>query len=100
MIFNIVVNEVVQAVLEELCIPQEAQHGMGWAAGERNIVFYVDDRRIASQDREWVQDALMVTVAMFRQMGMDKNLKKLRLWFVHLGSSGGIGGIWHISGRQ
>ena len=28
-IFNIVVDAVVQAVLDVVCIPQEAQHGMG-----------------------------------------------------------------------
>ena len=78
MIFNIVVNEVVQAVLEELCIPQEAQHGMGWAAGERNIVFYVDDRRIAVQDHEWVHYSMTVAVAIFRRMGLEMNLGKTK----------------------
>ena len=39
MIFNIVVNAVVWAVLDVVCGPQEAQHGLGWAAGERNLVF-------------------------------------------------------------
>ena len=33
-------------------IPQEAQHGMEWAAGERNIVLYADDGRIAGRDHE------------------------------------------------
>ena len=37
MIFNIVVDAVVHAVLDEVCSPQEAQHGMGWEAGARNI---------------------------------------------------------------
>ena len=65
MILNIVVDAVVQAVLEEVCSLQESQHGMGWEGGESNIVFYADDRRIAGRDYEWVQDALIVTVAMF-----------------------------------
>ena len=78
MIFNIVVYVVVYVVMEEVCIPQEAQHRMGWAAGERNIVFYMDYGRIAGWDHEWVQDTLMVTVAMFRQMGLEKNLKKTK----------------------
>ena len=65
MIFKIVVNVVVRAVLEEVCSPQEAHHGMGWEAGARNLVFYADDGRIEEQDHEWVQDALTVTVAMF-----------------------------------
>ena len=49
MIFNIVVDTVVRAVLEEVCSPQEAQHGMGWEAGARNLVFYVDYRKISGQ---------------------------------------------------
>ena len=36
-IFNVVVDEVVRAVLPEVYGPQEAQHGFVWAAGEHNI---------------------------------------------------------------
>ena len=43
MIFNIVVDAVVRAVLAEVCGPQEAQHGMVWAEVERNLVFCMDD---------------------------------------------------------
>ena len=32
MIFNIVVDAVLRAVLEVVCGPQEARHRMGWAA--------------------------------------------------------------------
>ena len=51
-IFNIVVDVVVRAVLEELCILQEAHHGMIWGAGARNLVSYADDRRIAGRYHE------------------------------------------------
>ena len=37
-IFNIMVDAVVQAVLDVVCGPQEAHHGLGWAAGERNVL--------------------------------------------------------------
>ena len=46
MIFNIAVDAMVWALLEEVCSPQEAQHGMGWSAGEIIPVFYAYDRRI------------------------------------------------------
>ena len=78
MIFNVVVDAVVQAFLEEVCSPQEAHHDMGWEAGARNFVFNVDDVRIAGWDHEWVQDALTVTVAMFQRMGLEKNLDKTK----------------------
>ena len=74
MIFNIVVDVVVLAVLEEVCSPQEAHHGMGWAVGERNLVFYADDRSIVGRYHKWVQDALTVTVSMFRRMALKNNL--------------------------
>ena len=43
MIFNIMVDAVVREVLEEVCGLQEAQHGMGWAEREWNLVFYADN---------------------------------------------------------
>ena len=66
MVFNIVVDAVMWAVLEEVFSPQELHHGMEWATGERNLGFYTDYGRIAGRDHEWVQDALTVMIAMFR----------------------------------
>ena len=40
----------------------EARNGMGWAAGDRNLVFYMNDRRIAGGDHIWFHDSLVVTV--------------------------------------
>ena len=48
-IFNIVVDMVVRAMLEVVCVPKEARHGMGWAAGERNLMFDADDGRIGER---------------------------------------------------
>ena len=78
MIFNIMVDAVVRAVLEEVCSLQAAQHGMGWEAWAMNLVFYVDDGRIEGRDHEWVQDALTVMVVMFRRMGLETNLDKTK----------------------
>ena len=47
MIFTIVVDAVVWEVMEVVCSPQEAYHGMVWEAGERNLVFYADDVMIS-----------------------------------------------------
>ena len=69
-IFNIMVDAVVRAALEEVCSPQEARHCMGWEAGERNIVLNADEGSTAGRVQEWVQDDLTVTVAMFQQMGL------------------------------
>ena len=52
MIFNNVVDVVVRAVLDVFCSPQEDQNCMGWASGERNLVFYADDGRIVGRDHE------------------------------------------------
>ena len=38
---------------------------MGWEAGKRNLIFYVDDRSIGGRDHIWVQDALAVSVTVF-----------------------------------
>ena len=93
-IFNIVVDAVVRAVLEEVCIPQESQHGMGWEVGESNLVFYADDGRISGWDHEWVQDALTLTVAMFLQMGIEANLEKTKAMVCTPGFIWGGGGVY------
>ena len=62
MIFNIAVEAVARATLEIDCSPQEARHGMGWASGERNMIFYADDGRVGRREHIWVQDALTVSV--------------------------------------
>ena len=46
---------------------------MGWATGERNLVLYLDASKILGRDHIWVQDALRVTVEMFRKVGLDTN---------------------------
>ena len=51
---------------------------MGWVVGKRNLISYADDRRIGGRDHIWVQDALMVSVAMFIQMGLDTNLENTK----------------------
>ena len=86
MIFNIVVYAVVQAVLTEICGPQEDHHGLGWEVGERNLVLYADAGWIAGRDLDWVQNALAVMVEMFGRVGMEKNWRKQRRLFAHWAS--------------
>ena len=38
----------------------------------------MDDGRIVGREHKWFQDALMVTVAMLRRMGIDYNLEKTK----------------------
>ena len=84
-LFNIVVDALVQAVLDVVFGPQEAQHGMNWASRERNRLFYADDVRISGQDHDWVQDVFTVSVAIFRRMCLDANLKKTKAVLFMLG---------------
>ena len=101
MIFNIVVDALVRAVLVDICISKEAHHDIGWEFGERNLVVNADDGRIAGKYYEWMQDSLTVTVATFRQRGLDTNLGKPSQCCAPPGSSWGSGGSWPISdGRR
>ena len=68
----------VRAALLEVCGSQEAQHGLGWAAGEHNICFYADDRRILGHNSIWVQTALMDMVRIFERVVLQTNLSKTK----------------------
>ena len=59
-----------------VCGPQGSKNGLGWAAGERKVILYAGDGRIAGRDHKWVQDALSVTVEMLQRMGLETNIKK------------------------
>ena len=78
MIFNIVVDVMVREVLDVVCGPQEAQHGLGWATVESNLIFYAKDSMISGWDNELVQDAISVTVEIFRRMGLEKSFNKTK----------------------
>ena len=77
-LFNIIVDAVVRATLQEICGPKEAQQSFGWSAREHNICFYGDDGRIAGQDPIWVQTALTIMERMFDRVGLQKNLNKTK----------------------
>ena len=62
MIFNIVIVEVVHAVLEEVYGPQEALHDLGLEEGGRNLVFYADGGWNVGSDIDWVKNSLEVIV--------------------------------------
>ena len=78
MLFNIVVDTVVQAVMTEVCGPKEAHHRMGRTEGERNLVFYADNSRIAGRYSDWVQEELAIPVDMFIRVGLETNLDKTK----------------------
>ena len=44
----------------------------------RNLVFYTGDGWIAGQDHIWAQDAMTEMVAMFKSVGLKKNLDKTK----------------------
>ena len=78
MILNIMINAVLKVVLEDVCRPQEDRHGMGWASGERNIIFYANDGRITVRESKWVKEALTTMVAMLCRVGLTKNIKNTK----------------------
>ena len=78
MIFNIVVDVVAREMLEVVCDPQEAWHGMGWKSGKHNLLFNAEDWSISGRYHIWEQDALKVSVEMLRRMRLEMNLNKTK----------------------
>ena len=77
-LFNVIVDALVRSTLQEICVPQEAQHGFGWSEGEHNICFCADDGRIAGRDPIWVQTELTTMVRNFERVGLQTNLNKTK----------------------
>ena len=64
---------------------------MGWATGERNLVLYLDARKILGRDHIWVQDALTATVEMFSRVGLYTELEETKALVC---TPGYIWGMW------
>ena len=79
--WNIIVDAVVLAVLEEVCGPHEAHYWLVWVAGESNLTFYADDRWIVGRDPDWLQESLVMTVDMFGRVELETNLEKTKAIF-------------------
>ena len=77
-LFNIIVDAAVRATPQEICGPQEAQHGFRWSAGEHNICLYAYDGRIAVRDPIWVHAVLTTTVRIFERVGLQMNLNNTK----------------------
>ena len=65
---NVMVEIVVRVVLMDVCRPQEVQHGMGWAAGENNIVLYAKNGHIEACNPIWVYTTLTVVIQIFNRV--------------------------------
>ena len=64
--------------LLEICSNQEAHNGLGWAVGEKEIVFYDNNGRMMGRNHIWVQGTLMTLVWIFDQVGIYTNLGKTK----------------------
>ena len=84
-IFKILVDTVLRVVLIEICGSQEAQHWLGWEAGDHNIVLYADNGHIAGYNPIWVQTMLTVVVRMFERVGLQTNLGKTKSMLCNTG---------------
>ena len=62
----------------EVCIPQEAHHGMGWVAVEHKIILYVDDGHIAGRKPIWFKMTLTVVVRLFKRVLLLTNPVKTK----------------------
>ena len=64
-ILNKLVDAVMPVTLREVFGPQKALHGLGWAAGEKYIVFHIDNDRIVGRNPRREQGVLTALVQMF-----------------------------------
>ena len=64
----------VRLVLLEVYGDHKAHHGLGWAEGKHNIVFYAYYSRKEGRNPIWVQMTLTLVVSVFDMMGLLKNI--------------------------
>jgi hypothetical protein len=73
LVFNIYVNAVVREWLRQVLGDNAAQKGLGEAACNHTVAFFVDDGLVAAKCPDWLQSSFTILVNLFKCIGLRTN---------------------------
>jgi hypothetical protein len=62
-----------------------AQKGLGEAAHDHTVAFFVDDGLVAARSPEWLQSSFTILVNLFKRIGLRTNAAKMKVMTCLLG---------------
>jgi hypothetical protein len=79
LMFNVCVYAVVREWLRQVLGDNAAQGGLGEAARNHAVVFFVDNGLVAARCPEWLQSSFTILVNLFECIGLRKNSAKMKV---------------------
>jgi hypothetical protein len=74
--FNICVDAVVREWLWQCLGDNTARMGIGEAARDHVVAFFVDDGLVAARCPEWLQSSFTILIHLFERIGLKNNAAK------------------------
>ncbi len=78
LMFNVCVDAVVREWLQQVLGDNAAQKGLGEAARDHAVVFFVDDRLVVARCPEWLQSSFTILVNLFECISLRTNAAKMK----------------------
>jgi hypothetical protein len=77
--FNVCVNAVVREWLQQVLGDNTAQRGLGEAARNHAVAFFVNNGLVAARFLEWLQSSFTILVNLFERIGLQTNATKTKV---------------------
>jgi hypothetical protein len=79
LMFNICVNAVVMEWLWQVLRDDVAQKGLGEAARDHPVAFFVDNGLVAARCSDWLQSSFPILINLFKRIGLQANAAKTKV---------------------
>ncbi len=73
LMLNVCVNCVIREWLRQVLGEDAARDGLGEAARDHMVAFFVDDGLVAARCPEWLQSSFQILIALFEHIGLRTN---------------------------
>jgi hypothetical protein len=77
--FNVCVDCVIREWLRQVLGEDTARDGLGEAAHDHMVAFFVDKRLVAASFPEWLQSSFQILIALFEHIGLQTNAEKTKV---------------------
>ena len=79
LMFNVCVDCVMREWLRQVLGEDAARDGLGEAAPDHMVVFFVDNRLVTARCPEWLQSSFQILIALFERIGLRTNAENTKV---------------------
>jgi hypothetical protein len=77
--FNVCVDCVIREWLRQVLGEDAARDGLGEAARDHMVAFFVNDGLVAARCPEWLQSSFQILIALFERIGLRTNAENTKV---------------------